>query len=142
MFEGCTGLIQTELYFTNLESVENRCYYSMFKGCTSLTTVYGTIPVVAQHSCSEMFYGCTNLSSISSDFLPATTLASSCYSYMFHDCTSLTTGPGLPATTLVSSCYASMFNGCTSLKMAPILLANTLVDDCYTMMFFGCTNLA
>lgn len=47
--------------------------------------------------------------------LPATTLASGCYSEMFRNCTSLTTAPELPATMLASGCYLLMFDGCTSL---------------------------
>ena len=35
---------------------------------------------------------------------------------MFWNCTSLTTAPELPATTLASECYSGMFNGCTSLN--------------------------
>ena len=67
------------------------CYYSMFRGCTSLTMAPA---------------------------LPATKLASSCYAGMFRGCTSLTTAPKLPATTLASYCYSGMFAGCTSLKIS------------------------
>lgn len=48
--------------------------------------------------------------------LPATTLASSCYYYMFGDCTRLTQAPALPATTLASYCYTNMFRDCTKLN--------------------------
>ena len=73
--------------------------------------------------------------------LPATTLADSCYFYMFEDCTSLTVAPELPATTMEPSCYGGMFNGCTSLTTAPDLPATTLADGCYSNMFQGCTSL-
>ena len=73
--------------------------------------------------------------------LPATTLASYCYSNMFFDCTSLTTAPALPATTLANSCYQEMFYSCTSLTTAPALSATTLVNSCYYYMFNGCTSL-
>ena len=73
--------------------------------------------------------------------LPATTLASNCYRYMFRDCTSLVTAPELPATTLASYCYSYMFNGCTSLVTAPTLPATTLANSCYYNMFNGCTGL-
>ena len=36
-------------------------------------------------------------------------LPSYCYYYMFRSCTGLTTAPALPATTLASSCYQYMF---------------------------------
>ena len=86
-----------------------------------------------------MFEGCTSLTTAPA--LPASTLASSCYSYMFYNCTSLTTAPALPATTLARSCYNSMFNGCTSLTTAPALPATTLASYCYSSMFYGCTSL-
>ena len=73
--------------------------------------------------------------------LPATTLTVRCYSYMFKDCTSLTTAPVLPATTLANSCYASMFENCPLLRTAPALPATTLEGGCYTEMFSGCTSL-
>ena len=74
--------------------------------------------------------------------LPATTLASKCYSYMFSSCTSLESAPALPAKTLAYSCYQSMFNLCKNLTSAPALLpATTLASNCYYYMFNGCTNL-
>lgn len=48
--------------------------------------------------------------------MPATTLASSCYSGMFWGCSSLTIAPELPATTLANRCYDSMFKNCSSLN--------------------------
>ena len=60
---------------------------------------------------------------------------------MFYGCTSLTAAPELPATTLASQCYSSMFRGCTSLTTAPELPATTLVNKCYQYMFYGCTSL-
>ena len=83
----------------------------------------------------------TKLVDSSNLILPATTLASKCYQYMFQDCTSLVSAPELPATTLANSCYASMFEGCTSLVSAPELPATTLANYCYDNMFEGCTSL-
>ena len=74
--------------------------------------------------------------------LPATTLASDCYSYMFWGCTGLTTAPELPATTLASNCYSYMFRDCTGLTTAPVLPATTLAGNCYSSMFQGCTHLS
>ena len=89
----------------------------------------------------QLFYNCINIVNVSDNFLPATTLASTCYRSMFAGCTSLTTAPELPATTLAFSCYESMFYGCTSLTTAPDLPATTLADYCYYAMFGGCTSL-
>ena len=115
----CTGNIESLLDYETVAAgqhpaMANSCYYSMFNGCTSLTTAPS---------------------------LPATTLAAFCYSYMFNGCTSLTTAPSLPATTLAASCYNYMFNGCTSLTTAPSLPATTLAPRCYYSMFNGCTSI-
>ncbi|SFD32614.1 Leucine rich repeat-containing protein, partial [Ruminococcus albus] len=88
---------------------------------------------------SYMFYDCTGLTSAPE--LPATTLAANCYCSMFCGCTGLTTAPALPATTLAASCYDTMFLGCTGLTSAPELPATTLAANCYTFMFSHCTGL-
>ena len=118
----------------------NYCYYSMFNGCTSLTTAPELPATTLATDCyRNMFYGCTSLTTAPA--LPATTLAVYCYSSMFQRCTSLTTAPELPATTLANYCYNSMFDGCASLTTAPELPATTLANYCYNSMFSGCTSL-
>ena len=87
-----------------------------------------------------MFKGCTTLEKAPE--LPATTLASDCYSMMFWGCTNLNKAPELPAETLASYCYSYMFQGCTTLEKAPELPATTLASECYSNMFRGCTNLS
>ena len=57
-----------------------------------------------------MFDGCTSLTSVPINLLPATTLCDWCYSYMFYECISLSTAPALPATGLApEGCYEGMF---------------------------------
>lgn len=92
---------------------------------------------------SSMFSNCTNLTTVPSGLLPATTLADDCYSNMFYGCTSLTSIPSnlLPATTLTYNCYKGMFYYCTSLTTPPDLLAATLAERCYYYMFEGCSSL-
>ena len=89
----------------------------------------------------KMLFGYSGLISAENLILPATTLANSCYEYMFYNCTSLTQAPELPATTLANRCYHGMFYNCTSLTQAPELPATTLVEACYQAMFKGCTKL-
>ena len=139
MFYGCTNLTTaSELPATTLK---NYCYQYMFDGCTNLTTAPQLSATTLASSCYYgMFSGCTSLTTAPS-VLPATTLTNSCYQYMFNGCTSLTTAPELPATTLASSCYASMFYGCTSLTEVPELPATTLTNYCYQYMFSNCTSL-
>ena len=131
--------------FKNQTSLEGKNYalYYLFGGNTNVTSAENmSLPATTlAQSCYEyMFYGCTSLTTAPS-ILPATTLASSCYGRMFSGCTSLTTAPELPATTLAQSCYEYMFNGCTSLTAAPELPATTLANSSYSSMFQGCSSL-
>ena len=103
------------------------------------TVAAGGHPAMATSCYSNMFRDCTSLTTAPA--LPATTLAGYCYYYMFYGCTSLTTAPALPATTMAANCYNSMFRGCTSLTAAPKLPATTLANYCYFSMFSGCTGL-
>ena len=61
---------------------------------------------------------------------------------LFSDNTMLRTAPELPATTLASQCYAYMFQGCSELTAAPVLPAEILAENCYEYMFYGCTALS
>ena len=49
---------------------------------------------------------------------------------MFGACTSLTTAPELPATTLAVTCYAYMFYGCEKLNSITMLATNISAFDC------------
>ena len=89
----------------------------------------------------KLFYRCTNIVNVDSNFLPATTLADYCYNKMFMGCSSLTTAPELPATTLTQESYDCMFSDCTSLVNAPKLSAINLAAYSMCNMFNGCTSL-
>ena len=121
---------------------KNYAFYGLFSHCTGMTSAVNLVlpaTTLTTYCYSYMFSSCTSLTTAPT--LLATTLAKYCYSYMFKGCTSLTTAPELPATTLSDFCYQGMFNGCTSLTTAPTLLATTLVNGCYINMFDGCSNL-
>ena len=89
---------------------------------------------------SYLFYNCTQLTSAPN--LPATKLADGVYRSMFLGCTSLENATDLPATELAEDCYAFMFCGCTNLKKVPDALpALTMASKCYKQMFLNCTSL-
>ena len=120
----------------------NYCFMSLFTGCVNLINTSDLVlpaTTLASYCYSGMFRDCTSLTTAPE--LPATTLADNCYNGMFANCTSLTTAPELPATTLANYCYSSMFSGCTSLITAPELPATTLANHCYRYMFQQCSNL-
>ena len=103
------------------------------------TVESGVHPTMASNCYRYMFHNCTSLTQAPA--LPATTLTAYCYSNMFYNCKALTQAPALPATTLVDYCYSFMFDGCTSLTQAPALPATTLTNYCYQYMFYNCTRL-
>ena len=130
----------TNNYYLPVTALASYCYSQMFYGCTSLTTAPQLPATTLADSCyAYMFQGCTSLTTAPQ--LPATTLANYCYMNMFQGCTSLTTAPQLPVTILTDGCYKEMFNGCTNLTTAPELPATTLIKECYYQMFRGCTSL-
>ena len=124
-----------------LEIPNSYCFYRLFINSNIKTVSSDFLPAttIAKSCYGGMFYGCTSLTTAPA--LPATTLSDNCYYSMFNGCTALTTAPALPATTLAGSCYQSMFNVCTALTTAPELPATTLADNCYYSMFNGCTAL-
>lgn len=114
----------------------------LFSGANTLISakyMYLPATTLAGSCYCDMFYNCSSLTEAPT--LPATTLAGSCYSYMFYGCSSLTVVPELPATTLANYCYERMFKGCSALTEAPALPATTLSGSCYYQMFQDCTSL-
>ena len=49
---------------------------------------------------------------------------------MFYGCTSLTTAPELPATTLVSYCYYYIFRDCSKLNKITMLATDISANNC------------
>lgn len=106
-------------------------YSGIFKNCTAITNALDLkLPdTTLSNKCYQsMFEGCTSL--VQAPALPATTLVEGCYSSMFEGCTSLINAPELPATTLESYCYASMFNGCTKLNHVKALFTDKSAEEC------------
>jgi hypothetical protein len=99
-------------------NVMSLLYGDSFKGQIDLTG--------KNYAFYELFYYNEKVINAENLSLPATKLSTSCYSSMFHYCTSLVTTPELPATTLKTSCYSYMFQNCTSLVIAPELPATTI----------------
>lgn len=122
-------------------SGKNYAFKYLFKGSKVVNSENMILPAttLSTRCYTWMFSGCTSM--VTSPELPATTMAECSYGNMFEGCSSLTTAPALPATTLSSEAYSSMFQNCTSLTTAPTLPATNLVQYCYKFMFKGCTNL-
>lgn len=138
----CTGDIRTLVDYKNYDSADTSQarFCSLFKNCLALTSA-PDLPAttLATYCYSDMFYHCSSLTIVPE--LPAKTLKQSCYFNMFRGCTSLISAPELPATTLANYCYVTMFCGCSNLVNAPVLPATLLADGCYQGMFWLCTSL-
>ena len=118
------------------------CFYDLFFESTGITSVsknFLPATTLADYCYHSMFVGCASLTQAPE--LPAKTLAIGCYESMFYNCSSLTTAPELSAISLTERCYIAMFAGCTSLTTAPALPATTLAESCYMAMFSNCTSL-
>ena len=138
----CSGDIRTLVNYEDCDSADTSSarFFELFKNCSVLTSAPELPATTLASECySSMFYGCTSL--VAAPALPATKLASQSYRAMFMGCTGLTSAPELPATDLADGCYWSMFSGCKNLNEAPVLPALTLKTDCYVYMFYGCTAL-
>ena len=138
----CSGDIRTLIDYDNYVTVStaNARFCYLFKECASLTTAPELPATTLATDCySYMFYNCTGLTTAPE--LPATTLADYCYHGIFLKCAGLTTAPELPATTLTEGCYRAMFYHCAGLTTAPKLPATTLAKECYYQMFQSCTSL-
>jgi hypothetical protein len=101
LFNDCSIVTAPELPSTELAY---KCYYEMFRGCSSLVT--------------------------GPSILPATTLVDYCYKNMFVQCSSLVESPILPATTLVPYCYDSMFYECYNIKKITCLATDNSAEGC------------
>ena len=138
----CTGDIRTLLDYRDFKNVEtnNARFCSLFWKCRVLTSAPELPAETLASSCYRyMFQGCLSLNVAPK--LPATELAEKCYQGMFFGCESLESAPALPAETLATDCYNGMFNECSSLKVAPELPAKKMESQCYKGMFAYCSSL-
>ena len=118
------------------------CFYNLFRNSTGITSVSDNFlpaTTLTKGCYHSMFSACSNLKNAPN--LPATSLADGCYQNMFYQCTSLTIAPELPATSLATDCYRGMFYNNKLLRIVPTLPATTLADGCYRGMFKGCSSL-
>ena len=105
----------------NIAEYLSQAFNEVFKNLTALTDISNLTlcreNTVLNGGCfRSMFRGCTGLTAVPLNLLPAKTLAANCYEEMFHNCTNLTNAPDLPADKLISNCYTNMFYGCEKLS--------------------------
>ena len=122
--------------YTELESTS-----SWFLNFTKLETVTGLENLNTQNvtSMSQMFYGCTSLTSIDTDKLNTENVTS--MGYMFYNCSGLTT---LDVSNFDTQNVASMnymFYGCSGLQSLDVSNFDTQNVTSMGHMFYGCSGL-
>ena len=137
----CTGDIRTLIDYENYANADtkNARFCRLFSNTALRTAPSLPATTLASNCYTDMFNGCSALTKAPA--LPAWELASNCYQRMFNGCSALTMAPELPADKLADYCYEFMFSGCSALTKAPTLPAKTLADYCYQYMFRDCTSL-
>ena len=136
MFQSCTTLVTSpqKIYLTDMST---DCCRTMFYKCSSLVN----IPEIWCPNVTELgYYVYTSSDS------KTWQMAKSCFMSCFRE-TGIKKLPQLPATTLANTCYGYMFAGCKSLTKQegwylPCESFNTSqTKGCYNFMFADCINL-
>lgn len=136
MFQGCSEMITSpqKIYLTDMST---DCCRTMFYKCSSLVNIPETwCPNVTELG----YYVYTSSGSKTWE------MAKSCFMSCFRE-TAIKKLPQLPATTLANTCYGYMFAGCKDLTKQegwylPCESFNTsYTKGCYNFMFTDCTNL-
>ena len=162
MFAGCSALTQqwatatatdstkTNISFTIASSDVNSFAY-MFQNCTALVNASGIVATQTTnwkgYVCTNMYRGCTALTSTPSITFGSFASGTAHCQNMFYNCTSLVSTPNihLNATTVYQQTYKNMYRGCTKLTTAPEIKATTMFADVnngsLVGMFYGCTAL-
>lgn len=150
MFYQCSALTSIPVfphdpavtYVLPVGTDKNSLCYQMFFQCNELRSLTGkklfsSLTPMTPFCFEDMFSECRKLESVPTDFLPATSVAASCYRGMFQS-TLITQSPDLPASTLASECYRYMFNGCSRLTHIKCLATDTTyIGNGYTTNWVG-----
>ena len=128
----------TGLEYLNTEKVTKM--YSMFSGCSSLTSLdvthFNTANVT---DLSYMFYNCSSLTSL--DVTHFNTANVTDLSYMFYNCSSLTSLDVTNFNTANVTLMSSMFRNCVALTSLYLTNFNTEKVKTMKSMFSGCQAL-
>lgn len=136
MFQGCSYMVTSpqKIYLTDMSA---QCCRTMFYKCSSLVNIPETwCPNVTELG----HYAYTSSGS------KTWKMAVSCFMSCFRE-TAIKKLPQLPATTLANTCYGYMFAGCKGLTKQngwylPCESFNiSQTKGCYNFMFADCTNL-
>lgn len=147
MFRNCDNLARVTGKVEGVYS--NAGFYFMFYGCSKLTVTptFNIAGITKSNCCTNMFDGCTILTSVNGTFTITAFGGDNSFGFMFYHCVALTTPPTFVVNTNRAgiSCYSNMFTGCNALQTIPESLLRhitTLDEGCYQSMFKNCKALA
>lgn len=149
IFKGSTAIYDASQLELTQKLSSIGLYMGMFQGCSEMVTSPQKIYLtdMSTDCCRTMFYKCSSLVNIPETWCPnVTEMAVSCFMSCFRE-TAIKKLPQLPATTLANTCYGYMFAGCKGLTKQegwylPCELFNiSQTKGCYNYMFADCTNL-
>lgn len=141
-----SGNIMSLLYASNFDTKltipNSYCFTHLFDGCSSLISAPDLPAITLSTNCYQYMFQGTGITT--TPLLPATSLRGNCYNHMFNSCRSLSTALDFPTNVVNSENYSfgAMFYNCTSLTKAPTYIyakANGTND--FRQMFYGCSNL-
>ena len=115
------GNIMSLIDSTSFATIKNLTYENTFEG---LFYYEGNGQYILSHPSKKLL-------------LPATDLASRCYTDMFKGCTNLQQAPELPASTLPSQAYCGMFYNCRNLSYVKCLATNISASQCTENWLFN-----
>ena len=127
---------------SNLGFVGWASFEKAFYGCTSLNSVTGDADTSLVTSMYSMFRGCSSMTTAPATATWDTSLVTSMYT-MFLDCSSMTTAPATATwdTSLVASMQA-MFHSCSSMTTAPATATwDTSLMTSMSSMFYNCSSM-
>ena len=134
--------IKTVIFENAITAKPNSCS-NLFNGFTNLSTItnISNLNTSAVTSMSYMFQNCTSLTTV--DFTGIDTSHVNNMSYMFKNCTSLTSIDVSSLSGNVSTNMQYMFNGCSALTTANVtgLFSNSVININTSYMFKNCTSL-
>ena len=116
MFTSCSELVSVPADLLPATQVRLQSYLDMFYLCLKLKNAPNLPAQTLGERCyQQMFRGCVELETVP-ETLPATSAANYCYEHMFAGCTKIKKAPRICLTSIGTMSLDNMFNGCSSLK--------------------------
>ena len=134
---GCTNLVTFSLSGCDTSSVT--IFQQLLLSCSSLTSFTKPSSMAAAQSFSQMFYGCSVLTTI--DLSGLITANVNTFYRFARDCSALTTVNLTGGTYTGVTSYYEAFRSCTSLVTLDMTNMVTSTTSDLGIMIYGCTNL-